>query len=259
MQRGLIASLGCLFLTTTFLAAQGGDQFYGRFLGKSFDGTREMLWVLLRNKDGITISASIKDAKDPKSKKSPRNLGLGAGRDIKLNGDKLEFTLQWAQSQTIKGPADAKYVAVVKGDQLIVNWTAGNEKGELTAKNENPAVAKKDDTKDAKKDDKKAPGSAAQNVYLSGLMDSKGVPIQKGTITQLAIIIVGAKSSKAEFLKVTADTKFIVKDGDDPKTYNQKTVLDDPNVSAAFRERQVSLERQGNVAITVTATAVKKK
>lgn len=255
MHRGLIASVCILFLSAGYLAAQGGNQFYGLFLGKSFDGTREMHWQLLRNKDGISISATIKDPKDPKSKKSPRNLGLGYGRDIKLNGDKLEFTLLWGQSQPIKGPDGAKYVAVVKGDQLIVNWTAGNEKGELTAKNENPEVAKKDD----KKDDKKGAGATAQNVYLSALMDSKGVPIQKGTITQLAIIIVGAKASKADFLKVTGDTKFIVKDGDDQKTYNQKTVLDDPNVRAAFHERQVSLERQGNVAITVTATAVKKK
>jgi hypothetical protein len=70
---------------------------------------------------------------------------------------------------------------------------------------------------------------------------------------------VGAKSSKAEFLKVTKDTKFVVVNGDESKTYDQNTVLDDPATRAAFRERHVMIQRQGNTALVVTATAVKDK
>jgi hypothetical protein len=190
--RAAMALFLCSAVTAT-LSAQGGDAFYGIFHGKAFDGTRDMEWQLLRNKDGITVSVTIKDPKDPKSKKSPRNLALGSGRDIKQQGDALEFTLQWSPSHQLKGPKDAKYVAEIKGDTLLVKWAAGDEKGELQARNQNPAVAKKGD----KNDDKKNPAGNAQRVYLSGLMDSKGVPVVKGTITQLAIIIVTGKSSKA--------------------------------------------------------------
>jgi hypothetical protein len=240
--------------TALALSAEDGKEFYGIFNGKAFDGTRDMQWKFLRNKDGITISATIKDAKDPKAKKGSKNLALGSGHDIKVQGNTLEFTMQWAQSQPIKGPKDAKYVAEIKGDMLIVKWTAGDEKGELQAKNANPQVAKKD-----KKDDKKEPAASEGKAYLSGLTDDKKIPIKKGTVTQLALVQVMGNASKAEWLKVTKDTKFVVVDGDEKKTYDQKTVLDDEATRAAFHERYVTLERKGNVAVTVTATAVKKK
>jgi hypothetical protein len=51
----------------------------------------------------------------------------------------------------------------------------------------------------------------------------------------------------------------VVVHGDESKAYDQKTVLDDPAARAAFHERYVMLERQGNVALTVTATITKEK
>jgi hypothetical protein len=246
-----LAVILCAVLTATLTARAADEAPYGKFEGAAFDGTHDMQWTFLRGKDGPTISATIRDPKDPKAKGNPRNLALAGGRDIKVTGNTVEFTLQWSDSHKLRGPKDAKYVAEVKGDTLTVKWTAGDEKGELKAKNQNPAVAKKDD--------KKAPAGEPQKVYLSGLTDDKGIPIEKGTITQLALVHVMGNASKAEFLKVTKDTKFVVVDGDEKKTYDQKTVLGDPTVRAAFRERQVTLERKGNVAVTVTATAVKDK
>jgi hypothetical protein len=218
-----------------------------------------MEWWFNRNKDGITIAVYIRDPKEPKAKKNPPILALGSGRDIKVQGNTLEFTVQWSQSHKIKGPKDAKYVAEIKGDALVVKWAAGDEKGELEAKNRNPRVAKKDDKKGDKKDDKKDPAATEGKAYLSALTDDKKIPIEKGTITQLAIIHVMGNASKAEWLKVTKDTKFVVVDGDEKKTYDHKTVLDDADARAAFHERYVTLERKGTVAVTVTATAVKKK
>jgi len=245
-----------LFVFTTLavaLPARAADTApYGKFEGPSFDGTRVLEWTFLRNKDGVTISATIKDPKAPKAKTNPPILGLGGGRDIKADGGKVEFTLQWSGSHQIKGPKDAKYVAEVKDGVLIVKWIAGDEKGELQAKNPNPAVAKKDD--------KKPPAGEPQKVYLSGLLNEKGVPASSGTVTQLALVRVMGTASKAEYLTVTKDTKFVVVNGDEKKTYDQKSVVTaDAATKAAFSERYVTLERQGNVAVTVTATAVKDK
>ena len=266
-------ALAILFFTVPafHLAAQGRNPFFAGYQGKSFDGEHKMSWSFGRKNDGsITVSVLIPnpDAGKVKGKKPPPNYGQAEGINVELKGDQLEFELKWSQRHKIKGP-DAKCVATVKGNDLTVKWTAGDEKGEITAVNTtNPIViAKKDDKKkeekkpvvaeEKKKDEK--PKAAGEKVYLSGLTDDRGVPIQKGTITQLSIIIVGAKSSKAQVYKVTKDTKFVVVDGEESKTYDQKTVLSDTAVRAAFHERYVTLERQGTIALTVTATAPKKK
>ncbi|HYT89105.1 MAG TPA: hypothetical protein VEL76_10390 [Gemmataceae bacterium] len=239
-----------LFLLAAGTLTAGGDAFLGAFDGKGFDGKSSMEWVFKKGKDGaVSVSVMIFQPQG----KSKKSLGRGPGKNVKVQGDKLEFEIDWFQSQPIKGPKGAKYVAEINDNKLTVNWSAGDDKGELTAVNRNPkVVAKKDD----KKGDKTK--SVTSKVYLSGLTDDKLIPIQKGTVTQLALVIPMGKASKAQWLKVTRDTKFVLVNGDESKTYNQNNVLDDPAVRMEFRERYVTLERQGNVALTVTATAKKK-
>lgn len=97
-------------------------------------------------------------------------------------------------------------------------------------------------------------------MYLSGLITDRGIPAQKGnTVKQLGLIIVMGKGSKAQYVDVTKDTKFVVVDGDEQKTFDHKSVVNDAAIQAAFSERYVTLERQGPVALVVTATAPKKK
>jgi len=239
-----------LFLLAAGTLTAGGDAFLGAFDGKGFDGKSSMEWVFKKGKDGaVSVSVMIFQPQG----KGKKSLGRGPGKNVKVQGDKLEFEIDWFQSQPIKGPKGARYVAEINDNKLTVNWSAGDDKGELTAVNRNPkVVAKKDD----KKGDKTK--SVTSKVYLSGLTDDKLIPIQKGTVTQLALVIPMGKASKAQWLKVTRDTKFVLVNGDESKTYNQNNVLDDPAVRMEFRERYVTLERQGNVALTVTATAKKK-
>src|SRR5262245_31038876 len=90
------------------LSARAADVPYGKFDGPAFDGTRVMQWTFLRNKDGVSVQVTIKDPKGPKDKKNPPILGLAGGRDIKVNGDAVEFTLAWSGSHKIQGPKDAK-------------------------------------------------------------------------------------------------------------------------------------------------------
>jgi hypothetical protein len=243
-----------LFILAAGALTAGGEAFSGAFDGKAFDGKYGMEWVFKKDKDSVSVSVMIFQDIKGKSKKS---LSRGPGKNVKIDGDKLEFEIDWVQSQPKKGPPkDAKYVAEIKDNKLTVNWTAGDDKGELTATNRNPqAIAKKDGKK---KDESKKP--AAEKLYLSDLIDAKGIPVQKGmVVTKLGMVIVMGNKSKALDLKVTKDTKFIVMDGDEAKTFDQKTVLDDPAIRASFRERFVTIERQAGVALSVTTTPAKKK
>jgi hypothetical protein len=265
-----LALVVLFFVVAAFhVAAQGRNPFFAGYQGKSFDGEHEMKWSFGRKNDGsITVGLFIPnpDAAKVKGKKPPPNFGQAEGINVKLDGDTLAFELKWSQRHKVKGP-DASCVATVRGNDLLVKWTSGDEKGEITAVNTtNPVVvAKKNDKKDEKKpaiagekgDEK--PKAKGEKTYLSNLMDERGNPATNGAVTQLSVVIVGAKSSKAQFYNVTKDTKFVVIDGDENKAYDQKTVLADPAVRGAFRERYVTLERQGNIVLTVTATAPKKK
>lgn len=259
-----------LFSIAAFpLVAGDRTTFFGAFDSKSFDDAHVMNWSFGKTQDGTkVIAVAVREATKVKTKVM-KSLGEGRATNVKVQGDKLEFELEWSKKHKVKGPADAKYVAEYKGNDLLIKWTAGNEKGELLAINRNPpVVAKKDpkkddkkiEPKDQKKDDTKTGTGTGEKVYLSGLITDKGIPALKGnTVKQLGLVIIMGKTSKPQYVDVNKDTKFVVVDGEDKQTYDQKSVVNDPQVHAAFKERYVTLERKGNMALTVTATAAKKK
>jgi hypothetical protein len=253
MNRVCIAIGTLIFLGASSLlalAAQGGQRFEGSWDGFGFGARNKVEWNVKKGDDGAisitaTIRGQVKDKTKPKDKK-PKTIetvvGMGTGKEVKLEGDKLQFQMEWSADSTVKGPADAKYVATATGNQMFIKWSNADSSGEYSAI-KRVVVAKKDDTK-------KAPGARA---YLSGLQ------VEKGIVTELAMVVVTAKASKAEYVKVTKDTRFIYVDGDVSKTFDRKSVLDDAEVKSALKERYITLERMGNVALSITFTPVKKK
>ncbi len=236
---------------SSLLALAGqGERFEGTWEGFGFGARNDVEWTFKKGDDGAisitaTVRGQVKDKTKPKDKKPKTTkmvVGMGTGKEVKLEGDKLQFQMEWSAESTVKGPADAKYVAAATGNQMFIKWSNAEGSGEYAAI-KRAVVAKKDDTK-------KAPGARA---YLSSLQ------VEKGIVTELAMVVVTAKASKAEYVKVTQDTRFIYVDGDVSKTFDRKSVLDDAEVKAALKERYVTLERMGNVALTVTFTPVKKK
>jgi hypothetical protein len=103
---------------------------------------------------------------------------------------------------------------------------------------------------DKKKPDK-APGT---RVFMGGFTQ------EKGAVVDLGIIVVGAKSSKAEYYDVNKATKFVFVDGDTRKVLNHKTVLTDPDGKEHFKMNiYITLEAKGKVARTVTFSPARKK